>query len=100
MNEIAITEEVFRRNKEALNRFQGFAQNVEALASLITQATGPVCTIATRPFTSIERQSFLAKLCNNGWSARIGSCKLHVGGKTYLYDTFEVRNFRKQAVTS
>ncbi len=102
MTTIQISEEIFRRNKkECFESFHGFAQNVEALASLISQATGSICTIATTPFSPDERKRFLSMLHKDGWSAEISPRILRINGTTYGYDAYVVRNPRnKQAVNA
>ncbi len=100
MDPSPLSEEVFRRNRKEFLRFNGFAQNVEALVSLTRQASGSICTIATVPFPFEERQKFLATLGKNGWSVKIGQCTLRLNGNTYLYEEYEVRDVRKQTVLS
>lgn len=101
MNNLDLTEEVFRRHRGSFSKFQGFAQNANALEGLILhQATGSICTIATAPFPTNERQRFLSMLSRHGWSAQIVQCRtFNYGGVVYTYDTFEVRIVRKQPVT-
>lgn len=101
MKQITMTKDVFLRNKETFKQFYGFGQNVEELVRLAIQAPGPVCTIATAPFSQMHKQNFLAQLSEHGWTVTIGSGELHDGGKTYVYNTFEVRCIRaKIAVTN
>lgn len=101
MKKLEITEDLFRRHKDSFSRFDGFAQDANALEGLIVQATGSICSIATVPFTTVERQRFLALLSKHGWSAQIGQDnKLSIGGVVYTYDSYEVRIVRKQPVTA
>ncbi len=100
MKTLNLTEELFRRHRDSFSKFQGFAQNANALEGLIVQATGSICTIATAPFSTAERQLFLSMLSKHGWSAQIGQDnKLSLGGTVYVFNSFEVRIVRKQPVT-
>jgi hypothetical protein len=97
MEELDMTDAVFRRYRDHFNTFNGYAQNAEALVSLVVQASGPVCNIATPPLENEERQRVFALLYErevNGWSVQVGTSIMVRDGMKIHYQTYSVRNIK------
>ena len=95
MEPTEITAEIFDRTRHRFGERIVFAQDVNALVSLIAKAMAsePVCSIVTPPFSSKERREFLAALYEGSWTARIASRRLDIKDDNIIvnYEEYTVR---------
>lgn len=90
MESTTITESVFQliqKDPETKVKAEGFAQNVNALVSLIEQsmASKPICSIVTPQFSPDERREFFAQLGPKNWTTQITLGKFKDENVEYPY---------------
>lgn len=96
-----ITWTIFKQLREQINKenklqTEDFAQNVNALVSLIADAmaSGPVCSIVTPRLEPKERAKFFANLSKENWTAETAQKNIPFGNYAVNYDIYTVRRER------